>query len=78
MELGRTIWSDGMFDYFRTSDGHLYRVPRNLAREAAEARFKRTMYRLNIMNKALLYLMFAVCGVDLVFLALLICFGGAR
>ena len=70
------IWSDGQFNYFITSDGYLYRVPRNLEREAAEARFKRTMYWIDLMNRALVYFVIAFFSVDVVFLALLIWFGG--
>lgn len=70
----KNMWSDEQFNYFRTSDGYLYQVPRNLEREAAEARFKQAMYRLNLMERALLYFFCLFVSVDIVFLVLLIGF----
>ena len=70
----KTMWQDDKFDYFRTSDGYLYRAPRNLEREAEEARFRRAMYRINLMNRALLYFVCSFVSVDIVFLGLLIGF----
>lgn len=72
-----TTFSDEKYDYFWTSDGCLYRAPRNLEREAAEARFHRSMYWVNLMNRALLYGAVAFCSADLTLLALLLGFGGA-
>jgi hypothetical protein len=72
----KTTWSDEHFDYFRTSDGHLYYYPRNLAREAAEARHKRNMRRINRMNRALLYFAVVFFTMDVVVVVWLI-FGGA-
>ena len=69
------IWSDEYFDYFKTSDGYIYRALRNLVREAAEARFARNMYWINLMDRALLYFMIAFVSADLVLLGLLIGFG---
>lgn len=50
--MNKTMWSDDQFDYFRTSDGYLYCVRRDLEREEAEARFERAMYRIRLMNWA--------------------------
>lgn len=69
--------SDKKFDYFKTSDGYLYCVPRNLEREAEEARFRRAMYRINLMNRMLLYFVCSFISVDIVLLGLLI-YGGAQ
>ena len=70
-----TIFGDDKYDYFRTSDGRLWKAPQNLAQEAAEARFLRRMYWVRLWNRALLYGRVAfLCG-ELVFIGLLI--GGA-
>lgn len=68
------IWRDDQFDYFRTSDGYLYCVLRHLKREAAEARFKRNMYWIDLMNFALTCLFCAFMFMDVVFLCLAIVF----
>lgn len=70
------IWSKGAYDYFRTSDGHLYRALRNLAREAAEKRHERAMYWISLVNRTLVYLAIGFSCADVVFVALLIWFGG--
>jgi hypothetical protein len=49
-----------------------------LEREAAEARFERAMYWINIKNRAMLYFVIAFLSMDVVFLTLLIWFGGVR
>jgi hypothetical protein len=72
------MWSDNCYDYFMTSDGYIYKVLRNLEREAAEARFERAMYWINIKNRAMLYFVIAFLSMDVVFLTLLIWFGGVR
>lgn len=77
-EMNSNCWSDACYDYFRTSDGYLYKVPRNLAREAADERFERAMRRINLINRALVYFATAFVSADLVFLGLLIWNGGAR
>ena len=71
------IWSDGTYDFFRTSDGYLYRAMRNKAREALDAKHQRAMYRIALMNRALMYLVIAFSTADVVFVALLVWFGGA-
>lgn len=68
------MWSDEKFDYFKTSDGYLYCVPRNLEREAAEARHKRNMYWIALENWTWILLAYAFVTADIVVLGLLIGF----
>jgi hypothetical protein len=66
------MWSDEKFDYFKTSDGYLYCVPRNLEREAAEARFERAMCRIRLMNWAFVCLVYAFVTADISVLIVLL------
>ena len=73
-----TTFRDDKFDYFVTSDGYLFCVPRDLVRERAEAEFERRMYWISLVNRGLVYGMVAFCCVDVALLVLLLVFGGAR
>lgn len=68
------MWSDERFDYFRTSDGYLYKVPRNFEREAAEAEFERYWYWELMRRWAMRCLIYSFIAVDVVFLDLTLYF----
>lgn len=71
------MWSDDKFYYFRTNDGYLYCVRRDLEREAAEARFERAMYWMRLMNWAFVCLVYAFVTADIAVLIVLL-IGGSR
>lgn len=66
------MWSNGKFDYFRTSDGYLYCVPRDLERETAEAEAERAMYRRRFINWAFVCLVYGFVTADISVLIVLL------
>ncbi len=67
-----STWSDDRFDYFRTSDGKVWCVPRNFEREAAEAEGERSRRRVMLWNWAARCVVVAFVTTDLVVLVVLI------
>lgn len=65
-------WSDDLYDYWRGSDGKVWRVARNFEREAADAERERSRRRVMLWNWAARCVVVAFVTADVVVLVVLI------
>lgn len=66
------MWRDDQFDYFRTSDGYLFRVVRDLEREAAEVDFDKVIHKWQLINWSGKCLVYAFVTADILVLVTLL------
>jgi len=66
------MFRDKNFDYFYTSDGFLYCVPRKFLRESEDLRWARNIYKVKLVTFAVLCAWCAMAALDVLFLVLAI------